>query len=139
MCSKRFLFALCFCASLLVPAFSQEDAKQEIMSEQELILSICQSLIEYFNTNDNILQQERESLQNEKEGFRLEKENFAQEKADFENYKELAIQAAPSFLELKRRVTKQSEQLANLNNIISIGAPIAIAIIFFESILLAIK
>lgn len=132
MCSKRFSLVCLLALLCSVAVFSQDTAKQKIISQQELILSICQSLIESLDMNDSTLQRELENLQDEKRAL-------AQEKIDFENYKTETIESAPQLLELKKQVKKQSEQLANLNNILSIGAPVAIVIIAIEAIALAFK
>ena len=133
MCKKLYVLPLLalFCLPL-ASAQASSSAKDRIISNQELIISICQSLTECLNTSDSTLIQEVASLKAEKEGLQKEKD-------DFETYKTETIEYAPQLLELKKQVKKQSEQLENLNKIVSIGAPVAIAIIAVEAIALAFK
>jgi septal ring factor EnvC (AmiA/AmiB activator) len=128
----RKLFAIvsvCVLSSGL--AFTQ-DTRDKIISNQELIISICQRLTESLDLRENILKAESESL-------KLDRQALTQERKDFETYKQSTQANEMDLQKLRASLKKQSEQLANLNRLVSIGVPVAAAIIIAEAVVIAFK
>lgn len=120
---KSFLLCLLLSLSLSFPAFSlaPEDVRFSVISNQEQILVIVSQLSEYYNLQDSIIAQEKESLKADRDVLTKDREELTQEKQDFENWKASQEKDAPDLLKLTALYEKQSKQLKVAGTVIKVG------------------